>query len=648
MQTFTIKRGLVVSRDERMWILDRRTVDNRLRFTDDNGESWTISENEFYRYYETRDIVIRPEQPHLGLLPLVTNAPRDLTTFAETQVDEALRRQKYLNGLLDLDGNLPPKGKLRNSIVKVAKDILDKRKPPSPSTIWRWVQRYRMTRCVVRLVPEHWRKGRKTVIDGEVERVLLDVINDDFLKPERIPTIKVWFEFKHRIEAHNCSAAPSDKLVLPSRSSVYRYVDRLDPYMVDCARLGKRVADSNARSASTEMQVKQILDRWEIDHTLLDVLIIDPDTGKVIGRAYLTVVLDRASRMVMAFLIHLGAPNTESVLRVIERAIRPKQEWLSRFPEVLNAWPAQGLPSRLVPDNAAEFHAGNVYLAFNDLGIELMYPRARGPEMKGAVERFFKTLNLDLIHCLPGTTFSNVKERGDYPSEELACLTLHKLESIILKWIVDCYHIKPHRGLKNKTPMQVWKDGISQRPIHLPTDLDELECILSMRDKKMLQHYGVDFPGLRYNTPELGPLRQRLEPNEKVDVRYRDELGFIWVFDKFRKHFLKVACTNKDAIGLSRDIYDQARALVRKEGRNADDFGLAHKAYQQIMASVETEKQSQKLRVRRNAAKNAMDKEGQPTSDAGSTNPLRPLAKNNFPTIELDDNETDGFGVEQH
>src|SRR5471032_1806821 len=134
MQTFTIKRGLVVSRDERMWVLDRRTIDNRLRFTDENGEVWTIPEVEFYRYYDTRDIVIRPEQPHLGTLPLVTNAPRDLTTFAATQVNEALRRQKYLNGLLDADGNLPPKGKLLKRILEIAKDILDKKKPPSQTT----------------------------------------------------------------------------------------------------------------------------------------------------------------------------------------------------------------------------------------------------------------------------------------------------------------------------------------------------------------------------------------------------------------------------------------------------------------------------------------------------------------------------------
>jgi putative transposase len=645
MQTFSLKPGLVVRNNDRMWVYRRRQIDNRLQFTDENGEVWIVTDAEFHRLYDKRDLVVDLEQPHLGVVPKITNAPRDLSTFAPNLVDEALRRQRYVNGLLDANGNLPSKIEIPGRIAEIAQAISDRKRPPSSATICRWVLAYRVTRCIIRLVPGHWRKGRKAVIEREIEDMLLDVINDVYLKPEAIPILKVWEEFKSRVDSHNRSAAPSQQLILPSRSSVYRYVDRLDPYLVDRALLGKRVADLNSRTAATEMQVRHILDRWEIDHTPLDVLIVDPETGNVIGRPYLTVVIDRASRMVMAFLIHLSAPNTESVLRVIDRAIRPKREWLSQHPKVINVWPARGLPLLLMPDNAAEFHAGNVYIAFNDLGIELMYPRTRAPQMKGAVERIFKTMNVDLIHCLPGTTRSNVKDKGDYPSEKFACLTLHELEALILKWIVDCYHQKPHRGLKNKTPAEVWKAGESERSIHLPADLDSLECILAMRDQKALQHYGVDFPGLRYNMPELGPLRQRLAPGEKVDVRYRDELGHIWVYDKFRKIFLKVPCTNRDAIGMSRDIYEQARKIAREAGKNADDFSVVHRAYQQIMADVESAKQSNKLRQRRNAAKTEIDKEGQPRPKVASDNHLSGIARTILPAFEFDAGDIAGFDV---
>lgn len=50
-----------------------------------------------------------------------------------------------------------------------------------------------------------------------------------------------------------------------------------------------------------------------------------------------------------------------------------------------------------------EFHADDLIEEFNELGIEIMYSRSGGPEIKGSVERFFSTQSLGLIHNLPGT-----------------------------------------------------------------------------------------------------------------------------------------------------------------------------------------------------------------------------------------------------
>lgn len=645
MRTFSLKPGLVIRHNDRLWQFRRRQVDNRLQFCDELGEIWVTTETEFYRCYEKRELFIELDQPHLGMVPQVVNAPRDLATFPQTHIDEALRRQQYLGALMDANGQLPPQADISARIAETGKEIADRKRLPSPATLSRWFMAYRLTRCIVRLVPAHWKKGRKAVITGEIENILLDIINEKYLTPERPPILKIWWDFKSRIDQHNEGVAPSKHLILPSRSSVYRYVERLDSYQVDRARLGKRVADRNSRVASTEMQVQEILQRWEIDHTLLDLLVVDFETGKVIGRPYITVVLDRASRMVMAFLIHISAPNTETVLRAIDRAIRPKHDWLSRHPEVINSWPARGLPLRMMPDNAAEFHAGDLYLAFNDLGIELMYPRARGPEMKGAVERFFRTMNMGLIHCLPGTTRSNPRERGDYPSEKFACLTLPELNGLIIKWIVDSYHQSPHRSLKGKTPAEVWRAGESTRPIHLPVDLDSLESILAMRERKVLHHYGVEFQSLKYNSPELGALRQRLAPGEKIEVRYRDELGHVWVYDKFHKVFLQVPCTNKTAIGMSRELFELARADVRAVSGKADSFEAAHKAYQQIMADVATYKRSNKLRQRRQAANILIDREGRARPEANVPTQVEAKITSVSMPFAFDDNDIPGFAV---
>ena len=73
------------------------------------------------------------------------------------------------------------------------------------------------------------------------------------------------------------------------------------------------------------------------------------------------------------------------------------------------------------------------------------------PHYGGIVERIIGTA-MQMIHDeLPGTTFSNPDQRGDYDSENKAALTLRELE----RWLtlaVGTYHGSVHNGLLNRRP----------------------------------------------------------------------------------------------------------------------------------------------------------------------------------------------------
>lgn len=628
MLTFALKQNLAIEMKGRPLVLTGRHMNHKLAFKDEFGEPVVMTEKDFYSAYDKKDILVSEDQPLLGQVPSVRNAPPDLTCWPKAHAEEALRRAAYLDELLQEGGGvLPGNVKLTDLLQQIAQRRNDTR-APSPSTVRRWARAYLRGKCTVRLVPAHSRKGRTQVLRGRLEDLLEETLETSYLKEERPTVSQLYDVFILRIEEENTRLLPADQLKLPSEMTVRRYIDRLDPYLVDCARLGKYAADKKHRDATGKLIVRQILDRWEIDHTLLDVLIVDPVTGKVIGRPYITVVLDRHSRMVMALLIHLSAPSTESVLRVIERAIRPKAALLEKHPDIENDWPARGLPQVIVPDNAAEFHAGDLVLAFDQLGIEILYPRSRGPQMKGGVERFFRTLAVGLIHRLPGTTFSNTQERGDYPSEERASLTLEELESLVLRWVVDVYHQKTHRGLYGKTPIEIWRTGEIGRTPRMPNDLDALEAVLGMRRSARVHHYGIELDSQQYHCPELGELARRLGPEARVDVRFRDELGYVWVHDPIRNNFLQVHNKDKEMVGMSRDIYKAARARVRDEKGDANDRRQVRTAYAKILAEAEAARKSNKLRQRKFAAKLKTDPEGQPRSaqtmelGASQSNPM--------------------------
>lgn len=612
MQTFSLKVKLVVIVRGVLMVLEKRLIDRRLLFFDELGEPTKLSEKEFYEGYEKREIEVSADQPYLGKVPYVRNIPPDISCFPKRHGDEALRRRKYLDALTESgQTKLPSEEIMFDELRKVAKKIGDAC-APSISTIRRWASKY-IGNNIIKLIPQHARKGRAASIRGELEAILGDVISEVYLK-EELPKITVLIrEFEDRVKQINRARLPSDQLKIPSGMTIRRYIATLDPYLVDKSRLGKHAAKRKHRVAAGVLRVHEILERWEIDHTQLDVQLVDEVSGLCIGRPYLTIVLDRFSRMVVGYLLHLSAPNTETVLRVIERSIRPKAELLKRFPKVENEWWARGLPARIVPDNAAEFHAGDLIMGFNELGIEIMYPASRAPQRKGAVERFFSTQNLGLIHNLPGTTFSNIQQRGDYDSEKNACFTLPQLEAVVVKWIVDGYHQTPHRGLAMRTPAQVWGTSEANHVISLPVDLDSLECILAKRASVKVHHYGIEVEKLGYHSAELAQLRMRLSEGEKVSVRYRDEAGHVWVHDRFRNLFFQVPAKDKRMVGKSRELWKAAEKALRDSYGEQPSFEATHKCYQEIMEDVDDARRSQKLRARREAARAKLDKEGRKT-----------------------------------
>ncbi|CAM5191522.1 hypothetical protein CDEF62S_02944 [Castellaniella defragrans] len=108
----------------------------------------------------------------------------------------------------------------------------------------------------------------------------------------------------------------------PSRATVYRRMEELRQDVVDGARLGADVARIKYRTALGGLRVRNVLDRLEVDHTPMDVILIDTQ-GRTIGRPWLTLAIDRASRMIMGFYISLHTLLGEST------APKSKPTWKS-------------------------------------------------------------------------------------------------------------------------------------------------------------------------------------------------------------------------------------------------------------------------------------------------------------------------------
>lgn len=81
-------------------------------------------------------------------------------------------------------------------------------------------------------------------------------------------------------------------------------------------------------------------------------------------------------------------------------------------------------PDCLFCDNGPEFRSTSMKATEALLNMRIVDLEPRRLDLKGKIERWFRTLNQELLHLQPGTTYSSPRERLHYDSTGEAVLTL--------------------------------------------------------------------------------------------------------------------------------------------------------------------------------------------------------------------------------
>jgi hypothetical protein len=122
------------------------------------------------------------------------------------------------------------------------------------------------------------------------------------------------------------------------------------------------------------------------------------------------------------------------------------------------------------------------------------------------------------LHLLPGTTFSNPAERGEYDSRRHSALTLRELERYIALDIVGSYHQSIHRSL-GRPPIAVWRDHEGEIPLRLPDDRRRFWLTFLPEEERALRPTGIHLFGLRYWSPALISGCRAIRPKVARQVR---------------------------------------------------------------------------------------------------------------------------------
>ncbi len=487
----------------------------------------------------------------------------DIASLSEEQQLVISRKREYVIEAQRILGSDPIKKGLLYVIQDVEKRLEDKN-PPSVQTVYRWWNNWVASNSNILCFRDKKTGPNKAHrFSSQVQKIIDEAIEEFYLTEQRNEAQDVYDIVKFRICEINL--ARLTKLKIPSRSTFYRLIKSLDKFECMSARLGKDVANNHFRATGAGVPTKYILERVEVDHTPLDVMVVNKKSGLPDGRPWLTVLLDKQSRMPLGFVIGFEPPSELSVMLALRNAIIPKSYVKEKYSNIVEQWPAHGIPVVLVCDNGLEFHSKNLQRMCAELNIEIQFCPKRQPHYKGAVERFNGTLNRAVCHRIPGTTFSDIKQRGKYKSEQYARVTLAELNNLIHEWIIDIYCHEINR-ITGKSPYDLWQDGLQKRMPLMPESIDQLNLIVTKEITRTLSHEGVILLGLPYNSSELRLLTSRSNTTYKVKVRFDPtNMGKVWVYDEVNGDYIIVPSIYPDYTeGLSLLEHKNIRSIGRE------------------------------------------------------------------------------------
>jgi putative transposase len=457
-------------------------------------------------------------------------------------------------------------------------------------TVYRWLQRYQRSGQVIALLPSERSGGRgQSRLHPEVEAIIQATIEDVYLSKQKPSAQQTCVEVLRR--CRNAGLAP------PHPNTVRYRIRQLSPQK----RLSQREGAKAAREKYAPLQGSFPGADWplavvQIDHTPVDLVLVDDVHRRPVGRPWITLAIDVYSRMVAGFYVSFDPPGAMSVGLCLAHAILPKETWLTKH-EVTTSWPVWGVMHVVHADNGKEFHSRMLKRACENYDIDLQWRPVARPHYGGHIERLLGTFSQD-IHALPGTTFSHPTARGTYDSDKTSALTLSEFERWLAIYIVEVYHQRLHSELVT-TPIKRYEEGVfgtAEQPGRgLPDRLrDETRLRLDLMpyEERTVQPYGIVMDGIEYYDDVLRPWINAVEPSDSTGKRKRKfivrrdprDISVVYFFDPELKQYYAIPYRQMIHPAMSVWELREVRRKLKEEGHKAVNEGLIFRAYNRLRA----------------------------------------------------------------
>jgi putative transposase len=321
-------------------------------------------------------------------------------------------------------------------------------------------------------------------------------------------------------------------------------------------------------------------DIWELDMTRCDVMVVDPETGKIF-RPRVHAIIDVYSGCIPGIVFSQEEDQTQTDLAIL-RAVIPKSGMFA------DKYPVWGIPKKFYIDNGKTYRSSHAARITAGLGIQVIHSKPRVSHTRGDIERFFGTLH-NFEKSLPGYVGANAAKRGSERLRKITrsteswlrnggdlaigdrLMTINEYQYAVLAWLTVEYHQWQVDGLTRLEHFTSTAPSASL--LHIP--LEELLLLFTQRVTRKVDGAGRIKLNSRFWTIPDGTLVQ-YQGYEVVVMRDQfaldpDTVLVAWQDRRGKLELIGAAQPAPDN-ALSLEAHDQrraARAVAVEQVRSA-------------------------------------------------------------------------------
>jgi putative transposase len=503
---------------------------------------------------------------------------------SEENIKKLARKMKYIKAVLTGCNSYLRKTWVVNIIAKTAGDIGEA--PPSYHTVRKWIKTYRK-HGQNKLVPI--KQGNQHArFDCETEMIVSEEIQNALKKGLVLVGVEIHAAIVNRlvkVGQHQEQAT----IHIPSVRHIQRRICKIDYFHRLIAKFGKAKANTIIRASGKKVIVPYPMSVVQIDTHYLDLIVVDPDTFRPLGRPFLVVIKCIYTRKIVGHYISLFPPSATTTLQAMKMM-------LLHF----------GCPSVIIPDRGVEFVNSAFFHLCNELLITLELSQVKEPNHKANVESFFRTITSYVVQRMEGTTHSNVLARGDYDSEGKSIYTLDQVNFYVDIWINEVYDVRPHSQTM-RAPKAMWEKAISEVPL-LKLEAEEIENLARVPDSKTVHQGRVLVNYLTYYSHALTRLNGKKvvvlvdeTDLETVYIKDTEDPSTLIKADSTEPHYTKGLTLNQH-LEVRNELKLLSEAEMNEIGEHKWQLGLAR-----LMEKILADSLSNKKKKRATNGQRAAD-----------------------------------------